>query len=564
MSEKVQAELEVTLDASQANSAADALGSNLEKSFAKSLIAVQALTKVFEVLSGQFKDGLKDSIETQKQLRRLDAALTSTGQNAEGLRDHFDALAGELEKTTGYTAGQIRQLETMAISMGVSADRVDEYVTAAIRFANVTNQDVNGALRDFIQLEHTGTTRNAELRSAVSALSEESLKGGAAIDTINASMRDQLGLLTQGSEGAARGLTNAWGNFREEIVGLVTQSGFFETTLRNITGLLESVSPSGISRSRNTNLRMQAADAAQRAMASGDTALALQILRDAGMLERGADGGFDFAGSIPQSGMAFGKSTTEKTKKGGRGGRGDGGLDFGFSGDEPGTVSFVTEDGTFVTISQDETLGGFSESGRNVSAGGMNVFIPDSDEFLAIANSAEVAAEQTADAWSMAGESMQNALGAAFSVGIQGMIQMGITGKGSAAQIAASMLDAIGQSLLASGTQHLLQGTFAAILGDPRASAMIGVGTAELAAGASFSAAGAAFGGGGGAGAGAYGGRVASGGGGGFSGYSAPSRQSEGSGDRVIRIEIQGPMSPAETGVWVKKALDEAEREGRA
>lgn len=178
-------------------------------------------------------------------------------------------------------------------------------------------------------------------------------------------------------------------------------------------------------------------------------------------------------------------------------------------------------------------------------------------------------------------ETTIGAFGVVLNVAMKTFATMVAGGEVTASQMASDLLKGVGQYLMGRGAADILEGGRRIAFsygGDLTGEELIGIGGAELVLGGAMMAGGSAFGasssGGRGGrttqvqgntlGSGSGGGSAGfSGGGSGFGGGSSPMGDSSGGNGRVLRIEIQGPMSPAETGAWVKRSLEEAEREGR-
>lgn len=78
------------------------------------------------------------------------AALRETGQEVENNLALLKRQASEIQAVTKFGDEFVLTLQAQAISLGVSADKVDEVVRASIGLSRVTQQDLNQSLRNMI------------------------------------------------------------------------------------------------------------------------------------------------------------------------------------------------------------------------------------------------------------------------------------------------------------------------------------------------------------------------------------------------------------------------------
>lgn len=233
--------IRIVLDSDDAQDEAQQFNRSLTNAMVKSQLATAALNKAL----GLMRDGIVGSIEAaaeyERTNQRLAAALRNQGLEVERNLAAFNAQASQLEILTGISDEQIRATQALALNMGVSADRVDEFVRAAVRLSNTTGQDVNGAMRQLVKTTSGLKGELGEAIPAVAGLTAEQLKAGDAARVINEELADNLDLLNQGLAGAWNRTTNALSSVAEALVIDLSKGSALSDVLNATANALETV-----------------------------------------------------------------------------------------------------------------------------------------------------------------------------------------------------------------------------------------------------------------------------------------------------------------------------------
>lgn len=533
-------------DSSEAQGAADKMQESLTGAFAKGAIAAELFTKLASKAFDFVKEGVTAALEQERafiQQRIALEALGDVGGRWAGiLRDQADAL----KEKSGIDEVAISKMQTLALNYGVTSDKIDDFIRASIELSNVTGQDVNGAMDSLIKLQSGVLDRNLRLVPGMAALAKEGRGVSDAVQLINDKWGNYLGLKLEGEGGQIHRLKLDFEDLEKSIGQKLVPSigNLVRTTLSMVKG------------------------------EGGETGLGFfeQIARwEAAAL--GWDAKVNELTKLGEARMREQKETVEAI------------------------ANAAIADGSPKAIG-----GGFAQLGKDkkkIDFSGMNVADWNEAEIKAAEDKAKIlesldakmqkGMNETAEAnlrrqvditnWAedekqkkikQTSETMVKYMGMGTGL-MADMIENLVTGSEKSYQkMIAGFVRMVGQKVLASGAAHMAEGVAAAaatwwaggVAGDP----LIAAAAAEMALGAVMVGGGAAWeggiGGGGGSRATPTGKSVTSG----FSasmGVGAPSSTTGSqSGERRITIMVDGNLSPVETGLYVKKALDAAYKEG--
>jgi hypothetical protein len=583
-------------DTSEAEGKVKAWGSSLEASFAKGVIGAQLLTRAFTAATGAIRFSITEALNAEKAQLALANAFRVSGDATGAGAENMAALATHLQDVTGYTDEAIKAAASYALNIGVTQDKVSEFVKASIVLANVTGDDVTTAMRQLTGTLDGTAGRLAKVVPELSKLTKEQLTAGDAAEVVTRKLGDLIG---QKKEGASGGLLGAW-NIASD---LAEAFGRIAINAASASSELKRVS---------TDLQ-NAAKVASKMLDEGQTGLALFAMLGAGNERRAA-----MAEALRKEAEADAKAAetamalAEKIKT--RQQEASGVIKFG----ESEAAPIVADKGAAAKRAKEV-------ADREQDA--INEKIRVNQEMWAFLGEVEVDAKQEQDAraefWAekerqrdeiltqaasdnaqrkidvlnaaaereteirerakeeedrinkerergaqMTNQAIANSYRMAATVGLDvtlDALEMMLAGqKINAQEMLASTLRQIGGTMRARGLNNVLEGMAMNFRVPGSGAGLMGVGATQIAIGTSLGAAGRSMqGSGSGMGGGGGGGRDS--GGSDFRTRSRNTRRdSEGDeSDRQITIVVKGPMSPAEVGQWVQRSLNAAAQQGR-
>lgn len=518
-------------------------------------VAFEAAKKVGAVLL----DSAKAAAESERAQRDLASAIRLVGGDVGKLLPQFSQQATALQKLTGLQDEQIQSLQAQALRYGAAAGDVEKLVEASIRLANVTGQDVNTAMQGLIKTTQGVQDRTLALVPGVRELTEEQLRNGDAVRIVNERFTEALDVMGP-TEKAWRDFDNAIEDVKENFGAFLVDGTRAPDILRGMALAIDEVT----STIMDSGGLAGAMVALNIAFGGGDAVLARRERIAADRLAKQAAerraGGLTFdmvadAGGGPQTRQPAQAAAAAKARGGG-GGKASGGgpsVEFDFAGS---AADWQAQELAAAQQTIDAKLA--------MRLRGVELEASIEDQRLAMLDESyqqEIAlTQQASDAMH---SSMTAAAATATKVGLDGLIALASGAKVSGKQIAAAMVSASGQALVAQGTQHLWSGIAGSMWPGAGNPALIGVGLKEIAIGGAMAVVG-------GRAAASIGGASASGGGGrpdsagGFQGGVGGGSEigRSGSGERKITVIVEGWMSPEEAGHRTKKAIEEANRVG--
>jgi hypothetical protein len=168
------------------------LSGNLDKSsssfsgFAKAGLVAGAAIAAFGVAVA---NGIKEAIEADKEVTKLNATLRVSGQYSQQTSDNIQAWADALEKQTVISAEAILSNTSYAISLGYSADQAQRLTDVAINLSAATGGSLETSTNQLIgTLDGTGGKLNTLIKG-FSDLTKEQLINGQGIDFLEKKLK---------------------------------------------------------------------------------------------------------------------------------------------------------------------------------------------------------------------------------------------------------------------------------------------------------------------------------------------------------------------------------------
>jgi NTP pyrophosphatase (non-canonical NTP hydrolase) len=259
-------QISVKIEGEKAASALKTLGKNLDeigkdsktsakgitdlnksvKSFVPSIIAVnQALelaSKAMRTITGITKSLVTAYNQQEAAERKLANALRLRGGLTENNINRLKTFTAELQRNSTVGDEVSLNLASQAIAMGKSLDQTEKLIKASAELAAVTGKDIDSAFR-MLNQTYAGTTQSlTRLGIQVPNFTKEQLAAGAAVEWVNKQLDGSAKALTGTLSGALQQATNAWGDLKEELGGLLVEVVKLDKVIIGITNLIVKLS----------------------------------------------------------------------------------------------------------------------------------------------------------------------------------------------------------------------------------------------------------------------------------------------------------------------------------
>ena len=200
-------------------------------------LAVQGL----HALGQWMAQGWKDAQQYQRTTQQLSSTLKQLGDANLTWLPTLQKTASEMQRLTGQSDEVGRGLINMALNMGVSSDRIEDLMKAAVRLSNTGLMSMESAVRNLIKSTSGLQGELGEAVPFIRQLSQEQLRAGEAIDIVNEKLSEQLEALTGGGAGAGMRLTSAWNDFGEALARSAATSETLQVGLSGVASELETL-----------------------------------------------------------------------------------------------------------------------------------------------------------------------------------------------------------------------------------------------------------------------------------------------------------------------------------
>jgi hypothetical protein len=201
--------------ASGASSAMNAL-----KVVAAAALAVFASRKIL----GAVTDVTKAASIQEDAVNSLNSSLKLAGDFSVEASADLQKFAADLQGVT--TIGDETSLRMLALakSFGVTNEDAKKLVTAAADLSEVTGMSLDSAVRNLGKTYGGLTGELGEVIPALKDLTKEQLQSGAALDFVSKRFGGAAEAATNTYSGAVKQLTNSFGDFKEELGFIITES----------------------------------------------------------------------------------------------------------------------------------------------------------------------------------------------------------------------------------------------------------------------------------------------------------------------------------------------------
>ena len=183
-------------------------------SIAAAVLTLKKLTSVVLDLARAFG-------EQELAVLKLEAALRAQGILVPGMVEYYSYLAAEFQKVTRYGDEAVIALMAMLTTLGVMPKDMEEATQATLKLAAVFGMDLQTAARYVAMAMEGHVTFLARYVIAFKGVEQGALSSADALRIINEELGPAAQAQAKGYIGTVDQLTNAWGDFREELGALV-------------------------------------------------------------------------------------------------------------------------------------------------------------------------------------------------------------------------------------------------------------------------------------------------------------------------------------------------------
>lgn len=202
---------------------------------------IGTIQKAFSELNKFITDSIKAFSEAELASRKLAAALKAQGSSVPNLKDQYDDLAKQFERTTVFSDDLITEMQTLLVQVGRVMPRdMERALTAVTDLASGLGIDLRTATL-LVGKAFAGETDTLKRYGIV--IDDAKLKSqgiNAVLDEINDKFGGQAQAAVDSYSGKIQQLTNAWNNLQEAVGGAVAQNELIKFALREATDAINA------------------------------------------------------------------------------------------------------------------------------------------------------------------------------------------------------------------------------------------------------------------------------------------------------------------------------------
>lgn len=216
MADEVVTKVKIKGDSTDAQRAVKDFEQASTKSFVTAQLAAQALSAAFGKAVEFAKSAAAAVADYDRTVEEQERALKNAGQEVKAWREELDKQSGSLQKLAGVSDEVIRELQTVAINMGVMPSKATGFTEAAIRMSRVLKMDVNSAMQQLTMTLGGQAGRLTRVIPAMKELTAEQLAAGGAADFVNERWEESL-RVSDNLSGRVDTLRESWGDYVEAV-----------------------------------------------------------------------------------------------------------------------------------------------------------------------------------------------------------------------------------------------------------------------------------------------------------------------------------------------------------
>ena len=235
----------------------------LASSFKTMAFAAKAFiaSRIAREVIGFGKSVVQAAMQQEDANAKLRASLLATGQLTDANVAKFQGLASARQLVTRYGDEATQSEIATAIAMGVSLDKIEALTVAAQDFASTFRMEFSSAFRmtsrafmgDIEMLSRYGfrlddtNIKRLQSMKVIGQVAEKQRDELIVQDKLNQAtafftkFQGQSNAEAVTTAGSVAKMTNAWGDYKEELGRVITQSQGFVTAARSISGWLQQL-----------------------------------------------------------------------------------------------------------------------------------------------------------------------------------------------------------------------------------------------------------------------------------------------------------------------------------
>lgn len=183
----------------------------------------------------------KAALEQEKSQNKLITALRNSNQLTEENYQSLIKQASALQDVSTIGDETTISLQSMAVSLGVSADKASEVVKTALEMEKAIGVDAKTAIKGLTQTLEGSSGALSRYVPKLSKFTKEQLKNGEAVELLSKRysgfLDDELELLP----GALKQASNAWGDFNEQTGFAINKNDALVSATQQITKIIKEL-----------------------------------------------------------------------------------------------------------------------------------------------------------------------------------------------------------------------------------------------------------------------------------------------------------------------------------
>lgn len=217
---------EVDKNKEKTETLASVMKDNLAASFLTAQAQFALLQKAFHAIIDTIGEGIKEWEESANASARLGVILRNTGADVEFYTRKFEAQQKQVEKNLGIDEAYVANLQTVILTMGVSAEETERFANASIKLSKLMGSDAVSAARLLAKAQGEGKD---ELRKFGIQLDDVIEQGGgfagvlAEVEKRTAGVTDSMTEYTRLTNAQAA----AWGDVKKAAGGFFAEMFVF-------------------------------------------------------------------------------------------------------------------------------------------------------------------------------------------------------------------------------------------------------------------------------------------------------------------------------------------------
>lgn len=234
----------------EASKAIDNIAKSSLPGLVKSIGATVAAYASFQTAANFIRESIKAAAEADRVMAQLEQALRSSGQEVERNARTLDRQADALAQVSKATDEQIKEAQTLLLTMGgLSADGLGRATKASLDLAAVLKTDLRSATLLVAKAAQGQTETLSRYGIVLKDGIAESEKFEAVLSAIATKAAGQARAEVENLEGAVIQLSKAWGDLQEEVasggIGSVVSEALKAARIQ-VRGLTEDLKEGGL------------------------------------------------------------------------------------------------------------------------------------------------------------------------------------------------------------------------------------------------------------------------------------------------------------------------------